>query len=515
MTASALSTTRLPHALYSAAEVRALEEIVIREHDISGAELMQRAGRAALDTLLAVWPRPGTLHVICGTGNNGGDGFVVAELARARGLPVCTWQVGEVDRIRGDARGARMRALADGVVIRPLQEAITGGEEGPGALAGPGVIVDAVLGTGIHGTVRESAAQAIQFINASGLPVLSLDVPSGLCSDTGRVLGCAVNAAVTVSFVGLKRGLLTGEGPSCTGAVRFADLKVPAAAVAQVSPSARRLLRSQGMHWLAPRSRTAHKGNFGHVLIIGGNQGMAGAAVLAAQAAGRVGAGWVSCATRPEHVPALIARCPEVMARGVRSGQELDSMLEHATVGVIGPGLGRDAWAEQLLQAAWNSALPLVVDADALNLIAAGRATNIPREVPWIMTPHPGEAARLLDTSVGAVQADRFAAAHQLVSRYQAGVVLKGAGTLVLAAEEGPPGVCSQGNPGMASGGMGDVLSGVMGGLLAQGVPLSAAAELGVCLHSTAADQAIAEGGERGLLASDLLAPLWRLVNEY
>jgi len=511
VTAGKTSTARLPRELYGTDEVRALEQLAIHDHGLGDGELMRRAGRAILDTLLAVWPSPGTLHIVCGTGNNGGDGFVVAELAKQRGMPVVAWQVGAEQRIRGDALAARQRALACGVDLRPLPPM---GEGAPDPFAPAGVLVDAVLGTGLRSALRAPQAEAVAAINASTLPVLSVDLPSGLCGDTGRVLGDAVRATLTVSLVGLNRGLLTGEGPACSGELRFAALQLPEAVRAAVAPSARRLLRSDGSRWLAPRPRTAHKGRFGHVLVVGGNHGMGGAAMLAAQAAGRVGAGLVSCATRAEHLAPLLARCPEVMAHGLAHGRALLPLLKRAGVGVIGPGLGRDGWAEQLLQAAWHSDLPLVVDADALNLLAAGRAVAPARAAPWLMTPHPGEAGRLLGCSASEVQADRFAAAAELARRFGAGVVLKGAGTLVQVGQA-TPAVCSRGNPGMGSGGMGDVLSGVLGGLLAQGLPMDVAAELGVCLHGEAGDRAAAEGGERGLLASDLMAALRRLVNEY
>lgn len=492
----------LPQLLYSAEQVRALDRSAIEEHAIPGGVLMQRAGRAAFRALLRRWPEPGALHIFCGTGNNGGDGFVIAAQAHSRGLPVCVWQVGDAAKIDGDARVARDSALADGVEIRAWE----------GQVPATGVVVDALLGTGLGGEVRAPAAQAIAAIGDSGLPVLAVDIPSGLCSDTGCVLGRAVRADLTVTFIGLKLGLLTGAGPDFVGALEFFGLQVPAAVHAAVPASAERLSLGLRERWLPSRARTAHKGAFGHALVIGGDHGMAGAPAMAAQAAARVGAGLVSCATRPEHVSALVTRTPEIMARGVSSRHELEPMLARASVLVLGPGLGGDAWGQQLLQCAWECELPLVADADALNLIAAGKVVQTPRAAPWVMTPHPGEAARLLGVDTGQVQADRLAAVKQLAQRYQATVVLKGAGTLVLDPASTVPGLCPYGNPGMASGGMGDVLSGVIGGLLAQGLEPGVAAALGVCLHGAAADHA-ARAGERGLLATDLVGPLRSLVN--
>jgi NAD(P)H-hydrate epimerase len=506
MTALSASLSAAAGRLYDAAGARALDRYTIEQCGIPGIQLMLCAGRAAFAQLLARWPQPGHLHVFCGTGNNGGDGFVMAALARQRDLPVTVWQVGDATKIQGDAATARELAVREGVSIEPFAgQPIEGG-----------VIVDALLGTGLGGDVREPFAGAIAAINASGLPVLAVDIPSGLCSDTGSVLGTAVRADATVTFIGLKQGLFTGAAADHGGAIHYASLDVPAAAFAQV-PATASLSNLESLQRLLPRrTRTAHKGSCGHVLVIGGDHGMAGAALMAALAAGRVGAGLVSCATRAEHVAAIVGRAPEAMALGVRSGQELQPALARASVIVVGPGIGQAAWGEQLLAEALRTDRPLVVDADALNLLAAGRG-GVSRRDNWILTPHPGEAARLLDATTADIQRDRFAAARALQQRYGGAVILKGAGTLI-ATERGVAtssgiAVAPYGNPGMASGGMGDVLSGVLGGLLAQGVPLPQAAELGVCLHGRAADLAVASDGERGLLATDLLPHLRRLVN--
>ncbi|HSC75955.1 MAG TPA: NAD(P)H-hydrate dehydratase [Pseudomonadales bacterium] len=266
------------------------------------------------------------------------------------------------------------------------------------------------------------------------------------------------------------------------------------------------------LQFLPPRERTAHKGMFGHVMIIGGDTGMGGAVALAAEAAARTGAGLISAATRPEHVAAILARRPEIMATGVTSGQALEPLLARPTLLVVGPGLGRSAWSEQMLQQATLCGLPLVLDADGLNMLAAGRVVRESKRDNWILTPHPAEAARLLGIATAEIQQDRPAAALALQQRYGGVIVLKGAGTLVCGAD-GAISLCNGGNPGMASGGMGDVLSGIIGSLLAQGLGLLDAAKLGVCLHAEAADIAAAKQGERGLLASDLIAQLPKLIN--
>ncbi|MBN7795559.1 NAD(P)H-hydrate dehydratase [Parahaliea mediterranea] len=486
--------------LYTARQVRALDARAIGGAGIPGPILMARAAAAAWDQLLALWPRPELVQVLCGTGNNGGDGFLLAELAHKRGYPVAVYQLGDPARIGGDALKAREQALASGVPVAPYTA---------GCLESRGVVVDAMLGTGLGGEVRDAQRGAIEAVNTLDLPVLAVDIPSGLCADSGRVLGAAVRAATTVTFIAAKRGLYTGDGQDCAGAVSLATLSVPAAVYAVEPPDCRRLSLDAMLAALPPRPANAHKGLYGRVLVAGGDLGMGGAIALAAEAALRCGAGLVSAATRAEHVPAILARSPEVMARGVASGQELASLLDGADVVALGPGLGQSPWSEQLFQAACEHRVPLVLDADALNLLGRRVGGVVPPRGNWILTPHPGEAARLLGCSTGEVQADRFAAARELQQRLGGVVVLKGNGTLVCDGEQVLLG--DYGNPGMASGGMGDVLTGVIAALLAQGLAPVEAAALGVCLHGAAADRA-AGAGQRGLLASDLAPHMRELL---
>jgi NAD(P)H-hydrate epimerase len=381
-------------------------------------------------------------------------------------------------------------------------------------LVGTDVIVDALFGTGLDRDIDGEVATVIEAVNACRAPVLAVDIPSGLHADTGRVLGHAVRAAATVSFIGLKQGLLTGQGPACCGSLVFDDLQLPADVYNGVPIAARRIdyagLVAATDHPLCPRSRSAHKGDFGHVLVIGGDQGMAGAVRMAAEAAARVGAGLVSVATRPEHAVQVSAVRPELMVHGILSAAALTPLLARATAFALGPGLGQQDWGRdclaRVLDVAMAAALPLVVDADGLNLLARDPC----RYDHWVLTPHPGEAARLLGIATAEVQADRFAAAQAIQQRYGGVCVLKGAGTLVQGAVD--CWVCSDGNPGMAGGGMGDVLTGVIAGLLAQGLALVDAAMMAVCVHGHAADIVTREG-ERGMLAMDLMPVLRCLVN--
>jgi hydroxyethylthiazole kinase-like uncharacterized protein yjeF len=488
--------------LYTAAETRELDRLAIEEFGIPGIRLMARAGRVAFERLQELWPEATRVHVFCGTGNNGGDGYIVASLAQARGIPVIVYQVGEAEKISGDALLARDQALSDGVLVLPFQA---------GRRLDEGIVVDALLGTGLSGAVREDAGSAIDAINTSGLPVLAIDIPSGLCSDSGRVLGAAVVADHSITFIGIKRGLLTGAAPAYVGGLSFSDLEVPSEVYQAVTARCFWLELEDQLQLLPPRQAHAHKGMFGHALIVGGEEGMAGAALMAAEAAARCGAGLVSVATRPEHVAAFVARRPELMTRGVATGTELLPMLDKPNAVAVGPGLGTSAWSEQMLQRVTDTRLPLVVDADALNLLSRGAGLPELSRDNWILTPHPGEAARLLQVSSGEIQADRFAAVQALQRRYGGVVVLKGAGTLICAGTD--VFISPYGNPGMASGGMGDVLSGVLAALLAQGLSPLRAACLGVCLHGRAADLASADGAI-GMLATDLMPQLRLLLGD-
>ncbi|MBA1146997.1 NAD(P)H-hydrate dehydratase [Ectothiorhodospiraceae bacterium WFHF3C12] len=486
---------RLPEALYTAAQVRDLDRAVIDGLGVPGLTLMERAGNAAYRALRRNWPDARRLAVVCGTGNNGGDGFVVAHRAAQDGLAVRLLQLGDAGKIKGDARTVAERYWAVGS-SEPFS---------PDGLADADVIVDAVFGTGLDRPVEGAYAEAIDAINAAPAPVMAVDIPSGLQGDTGRRMGVAVQAALTPTFIGLKTGLFTGDGPALTGAVVFDDLGAPAAAYEQIRPAATRVDAGMLGSVLPPRPRTAHKGRYGHVLVVGGDHGMGGALRMAAEAAGRCGAGLVSVATRERHCGPMLAARPEVMAHAVTAAADLDVPMARASVVVIGPGLGQDDWGRGLWERCLTFDGPLVVDADALNLLAA-----VPRRRErWVITPHPGEAGRLLELGTGDVQADRLAAAERLQTTYGGVAVLKGAGTVIRGETAA---VCTDGNPGMASGGMGDVLSGVLGGLLAQGVPVEQAARAGVVLHAAAADAA-AGRGERGLLATDLMPHLRRLAN--
>lgn len=496
---SSQAVTELPVALYRGADVRELDRRAIEEQGIAGYSLMTKAGEAAFAILRQRWPQACRIAVCCGIGNNAGDGYVVARLANHAGLEVSLLAVADPATLKGDAARARDDALAAGLTAHAFD---------PAALANCDVVVDALFGTGLDRPLSGEFLAAVQTVNQSGRSVLALDIPSGLHADTGGVWGDAIIAEATVSFIGLKAGLFTGEGPSYVGKVYFDDLAVPRNIYDGIAPLGQRLEYAMVRDFLRSRPRAAHKGSFGHVLVVGGGLGMSGAVRMAAEAAARIGAGLVSVATHPQHAATVNIGRPELMVHGVVDGLALRDLLPRANCIVVGPGLGVTAWGNELLGAALESSLPMVVDADGLNLLAKEPL----RRDNWVLTPHPGEAARLLVCRTAEINQDRFATARQLVKKRGGVVVLKGAGSLVCHDADGPVDVCTEGNPGMASGGMGDVLSGIIGGLIAQGFSPSEAACIGVCFHGEAGDLAAIDG-ERGMLASDLFPHLRRLAN--
>ncbi|MEY3808388.1 MAG: hypothetical protein RI893_1364 [Pseudomonadota bacterium] len=484
----------LPIKLYRAVQIRELERIAIEEYGIASFDLMSRAGQATFQVLKKQYPDAQSIAVFCGSGNNAGDGYIIAKLALESDLNVCVYTVSASEKLKGDALSASQayRSAGGAVSLFQSEQLITAE-----------VLIDALLGTGLDRAVTGLYATVIKSINRHFAPVIAVDIPSGLQADTGNVLGLAVKADYTVTFIGLKQGLFTGQAAEYCGEICYAQLAVPEQVFTDVTASAIRVVKNQ----LPLRNRYAHKGDCGHVLIIGGDLGYSGAARLAGEAALRVGSGLVSIATRMKHAGLMNLNRPELMVHGVETPAQLVLLLEKADVIVVGPGLGLSAWAKALFNTAINTEKPLVIDADGLNLLAKSATVK----TNWILTPHPGEAGRLLNCSTADIQQDRFAAVLSIQANYGGVAILKGAGTLI--ASEHQLAVSNTGNPGMASGGMGDVLAGVLAGLLAQGLSLQDAAHQGVYNHGLAADLAAEKDGERGLLASDLMTYLRQLVN--
>ncbi|MCG8371029.1 MAG: NAD(P)H-hydrate dehydratase [Proteobacteria bacterium] len=487
----------LPSNIYSVAAVRETDRTAIEDHGIPGYTLMTRAGEAAVRETRGMFPDARRWQIVCGAGNNGGDGYVVARQAAQDGIAVSVLTLVDPGTLTGDAARAYGDYVAAGGAVAPWN----------GELDGPAdLVVDGILGSGLERDVGGEFAKAVDAINRHVAPVVALDIPTGIHGDSGRVLGRAVRAAMTVTFVGLKAGLFLGEAPDYCGEIRFAGLGIPDRCREDIAPSYQRIDDGMLSAALSPRARTAHKGDFGHVLVIGGGEGMPGAVRLAGEAALRGGAGLVSIATHPSHATALAASRPELMPHGIDDPDELQPLLERAGVVVFGPGLGRSDWARKLYGYVSGLSKPAVWDADALNLLAEAPDSAEHR----VITPHPGEAGRLLGIDTAAVQADRPAALDALSSRYGGTAVLKGAGSLTSSATV--PYLCTAGNPGMGSAGMGDVLTGVIAALMAQGVVPELAAATAVEAHARAGDLA-AQAGERGLIATDLMAGLRAVLN--
>ena len=497
------SNRNLPENLYTAEQVRELDRIAIEEHSIPGYSLMQRAARFSYEVLKQHWPDANNIAVVCGGGNNAGDGYVLAKLAIEDGKQVSLINMFNAENLKGDAATAYQDLITTNICPQNYSTTVFDGVD---------VIVDALFGTGLDRDIEGECSDLIKQMNTSECPTIAIDIPSGINADTGKTMKVAVSADVTATFIGLKQGMFTNDGLAASGVIKFNDLDVPEEVYQQMklnsgSHAASRLILEDLSKVLGPRHRNSHKGHFGHVLVVGGDAGYLGAARMAAEAAARVGAGLVSIATRSSHASLLSTVRPEIMSHAVETLDDIMPLIKRATVIAIGPGLGTSEWAKLLLARVLESKLPIVIDADALNLLAEEEQAS----KSWVITPHPGEAARLLNTHTKTIQHDRFKSLGLLHEKFQGPVVLKGFGTLI-ADTKGEFFICDAGNPGMSSGGMGDVLTGVIAGLIAQGIEINHATKLGVCLHASAADRATI-GGERGLLAMDLMPHLRKLVN--
>lgn len=476
--------------VYLTREIRAIEAVVAAAPDAPN--LMERAGLAAAELARELVPGKGyAVLVLAGPGNNGGDAFVIARHLKSWWFDVTVAFHGDAARLSQDATAA-MHAWQDAA-------GATLADVPPGRRWD--LVIDGLFGIGLQREVSGPYLELVRLMNAQRAPVLAVDIPSGLESDSGRILGNAVRAAHTVTFIGLKPGLLTRDGPDCCGRLHLRTLGLDTNSIER--PSAWLVNDSMLAATLPPRRRNSHKGMFGDVGIIGGAEGMVGAALLAGRAALRIGAGRVYCGLLAADAPPVDFAQPELMLRSA------GFLIEpgHANVLVVGPGLGTTSNAAYLVKAAVETSLPLLLDADALNLVAGdpdlqGRLAG--RSAPTVLTPHPAEAARLLARSTADVQADRVAAALDIATRYRSACVLKGAGSLC-AFPDGTWYVNPSGNPGMAAAGMGDVLSGLVGGLLAQGADLRSATLCGVYLHGAAGDLCLLRSkGPAGLTASEV-----------
>jgi len=485
---------------YTAQQSQALDRYAIEKKGIPGILLMKRAAFFALDTLRETWPNAQKIHIVCGIGNNGGDGFILAQLAYIAGYEVSLSQLGATYKIKGDALTALHELVDVGLNPYPLTEK---------SLQEADVIVDAILGTGLNQPVKSDFAEAFKLINQTQKPILALDLPSGLHANTGAILGTAIQANHTCTFITQKPGLYTFKGPETAGKIHFSPLFLPELVFQTQMPIAQNHSLKYWLNQLPERQASDHKGTYGTALLIGGNYGMMGAIQLAATAGLKLGAGLVKVISQTEHQLALTQAQPELM---VSDKNDLPHQLKKATALAIGPGLGQDKWSLSLLNTVIKSTLPMVLDADALNLLSQqeNQAESIKKN-HWILTPHPAEAARLLGCKTSDIQTNRLQAIQQLQQKYGGIIILKGNGTLIYDGQQME--LCTAGNAGMAVGGMGDVLTGMIVSLLAQGMPLFSAANLAVSLHAHAGDAINTQNSPQSILPSDIIQTASYLLN--
>ncbi|WP_298272129.1 NAD(P)H-hydrate dehydratase [Geobacter sp.] len=493
--------------------MQAMDRRAIRECGVPGLVLMENAGRGCADAIIETFGigGPRTVLVVAGKGNNGGDGYVIARLLREQGWQVKTIVLAAREEITGDARANLDRLAPPEVVFTPPSSGLTPWRAN---LEQATVVVDALLGTGLRSEVRGAYAEAISLINDSGKPVVAVDIPSGIDATTGRVLGVAVRADLTVTFALAKLGHVLFPGTDHCGVLRIVDIGIPRE-VADGAPGIEYVDREAARLLVRRRDRQAHKGSFGHCLVVAGSTGKSGAAAMAANSAVRSGAGLVTLAAPATLNAILEIKTTEAMTlplddggRGVLDERARPAIMQAAEgkgAVAIGPGISWDPETARLVRSLVSEVdVPLVVDADGLNALSDQIDVLMGKRAPvTVLTPHPGEMARLAGISTAEVEGDRLRVAREFAARYDVYLILKGARTVV-AAPDGRMAINGSGNPGMASGGMGDVLTGVLAALLGQGYEPFAACRLGVFIHGHAADIVAAGKGEIGMSAVDV-----------
>ncbi len=502
----------------TAMQMRELDRLTIEEFGVPSLTLMERAGEGITEVLLqrfAPAVKKGVL-IVAGKGNNGGDGFVVARLLKKKKIPCEVFLLGRADELSPDA--LRNRTAFQRLRGRVVEVGSGGVEVLAQRLSKYGLLLDAILGTGVKNEVSGVFAEAITLMNASGLPIVAVDIPSGLDTDKGTALGVAVQAEMTVSLGYPKLGQVIYPGLDYVGDLVVADIGIDRRAVEQLAPKTE-LLDEEQVRWLVPRRESdTHKGNYGHVLVLAGSRGKTGAAILACRAAMRSGAGLVTLAA-PRSLNGIFAgSLLEVMTEPLREntdeesepllGEDWQRLLARKDAFLFGPGIGINDGTRSMLR--WllrNLDLPWVIDADGLNNLALELDRLRSAKTAPILTPHPGEMARLIGKDNAAVNSDRIAVARAFAIEHRCHVVLKGARS-VIATAAGEVFINPTGNPGMASGGMGDVLAGMLAALLGQGFGCRDAMKLGVYLHGFVGDRVAQEKGDIGLIASDLIEGL-------
>ena len=496
----------LPQPAFDAKQVQQNEAQVAQDQAIKMYDLMEHAGAAVFEAIEKNYSTTKNVLIVCGKGNNGGDGYIVARLALQAGMQVQVFVLVEKNMVKGDAARALLLAEQAGVAIEYHPEILTACQ--PIKKSTATLIVDGIFGIGFAGTLAKPLQQVITAMNDHSAKIIAVDVPSGLSADTGWVECNAVVADSTISFIALKKGLLTGQAANHVGQLLLAELNLGQAFVAKI-PATAQVQNFDNLPELPNRKAAAHKGSIGLVLTIGSNDGMPGAIRMSSEAALRCGASLVAVCCQPENHQMVMAGRPELMlAPASAPSLALFPNLATAKAIVIGPGLGQDEWAKQLFSLICHLKQPRVIDADALQLLSQ----QPQKQNNWVLTPHPGEAAKLLGCEVKTIEQDRFVAVKKIANQYGGICLLKGAGSLI--SDGKSVWINTSGNSGMATGGMGDVLSGIIAALIVQMPNRFEAVRLAVFIHGQAADNIAQKQGKRGILASDLFSQLPQLVNK-
>jgi NAD(P)H-hydrate epimerase len=508
--------------IVTAQQIRNIDRRATRDFGISGPVLMENAAAGVLAEMERFFDGLSGMRVaiICGKGNNGGDGLALARRLSIRGIVVRIVLLASFSALKGEAKANLFTLrkmdveLTQNASVRDISDVIAWSD----------IVVDAMLGVGLSSPLKGAYAFAAEQMNASGKPVVAIDIPTGINADTGEIMATAVRADLTITMVALKRGLVLYPGATYAGEVRVVDIGMPTEVIDKEKITAGFLTPGTANELLHHRDRDAHKGAFGHLLVVAGSPGKTGAAILAARGALRAGAGLVSVATPHNLVPIVQSQIVESMGipsaesidgtLGIGSDKELLKSADSMNACVIGPGLSTHYETVQVVRnLIQRLTIPMVVDADGLNALVGSLDILKKVKAPIVLTPHPGEMARLLGISSSDVQKDRVGCAASFAVKYKVTLVLKGAGT-VIATPDGRVFINSTGNPGMATGGTGDALTGMIGSLLAQGYTAAQAACLGVYLHGLAGDLAAKEKGEMGMIAGDLVEKIPAAINE-
>lgn len=486
-------TQNLPQFAYTAQQVKSNEALIAQSMGIEMYTLMKSAAESVFSLLQSKYADCKRVQILAGGGNNGGDGYWVANFAHLAGFTVSVYAIKPVQGLTGDAKRAYQDYIAvGGQVVDKLD---TSAE----------LYIDAILGIGFTPPLKHDLATFIDTINQQNKPIIAVDLPSGVDATSGELAESCIKASDTITFIALKQGLLTGSAQTVIGQLYFAGLNLAEPFMQMVTPNTKRITGEANSLTLPPREKDSYKQKLGHVVLIGGEQSMPGAIRIAAEACLRAGAGLVTVATHPDNRGIVIQNRYELMVHGIEKPTQLEALLEKADVCVIGPGLGQTSWSEMLWQGLKQIQCPVVLDADGLNWMS--------RElIPFnqlVITPHAGEAARLLNCSASQIELNRFLSVSKLAQLYHCCAVLKGPGTLVCEGTEIK--INSSGNESMASAGMGDCLSGIIAAFIAQGMSIFEASQYGVYIHGKAAENACVNG-MRGLLVSDLYCEIRALV---